>query len=96
MAHTLLLQRTFPIPARHVRSVPEPLPDGVPDHARYWKLLRKKEIQTEEDVAEKYKKSIGHVVHRMATSHYLYVLERTAVGLEPAEVQPLDRSADEE
>ena len=60
----------------------DPLPDGVPCPGTYWKLLLKKEIQTEEEVQEKYRKFAGDGVHRMVNTHYMYVLERTEEVLE--------------
>jgi hypothetical protein len=73
---------------------PDPLPDGVPDPVRYWTLLRKQEIQTEQEVPEKFKKQF-EFVHRPVTSHYIYVLERTAEVLEISEMERLDVQAEE-
>jgi hypothetical protein len=65
------------------------LPYGVPDPAWYWKLIRKHEIQTEQEVSERFREHFG-IVHRPTTSHYVYVLERTEVKLEVSEVEKLD------
>lgn len=73
---------------------PDVRPEGVPDPALYWKLLRKNEIQTEQEVPEKYKQEFGFV-HRPVTSHYLYVLERTSVVLDASDVERLDVQAEE-
>ena len=72
----------------------DPLPEGMPNPAKYWSLVRKKEIQTEEEVQDKYKKIVGDVVHRMATSHYLYVLERTERKLDVDHVLALKANQD--
>ena len=66
----------------------------MPNPAKYWSLVRKKEIQTEEEVQDKYKKIVGDVVHRMATSHYLYVLERTERKLDVDHVLALKANQD--
>jgi hypothetical protein len=72
---------------------PAPLPDGVPDPARFWKFIERKEIQTEEALINKYKNIVGQTVHTITTSHYMYVLERSQEELDPGQVLALQAAS---
>jgi hypothetical protein len=73
---------------------PDKLPDDIPDPARYWRLVRKNEIQSEQEVPEKFKENFDFV-YRPVISHYIYVLERTDVKLEVEEIERLGVQAEE-
>jgi hypothetical protein len=76
----------FPFYSDLTSSSPSSVPEGVLDPTRYWRLLQKKDIQVEEQVDGESKKHAGCAVHRPATNHWMYVLERTVMELDQAVV----------
>lgn len=72
-----------------------PLPKGMLDPARFWNVMEREEIQTEEAVGDKYKNIVGETVHTVTTSHYMYILERTEQELSPEQVLFLQAGSDE-
>lgn len=67
----------LPFLARIFGPPVEPVPVGYPDPARFWKLVQKKEIQTNQNDDS----GAEHVVHRPTLSHFVYILERTTLQL---------------